>query len=1171
MASGDFLYNDACYIDVELAWDAGICCSAQNGLIYFYDDGIGGSYSGFSGYLNCGCVFFNQLNLGYPPFSDDVGVYCCVAQSNGLGGYFWSTTYIGGTILNSGSTYLCIKNQSINNGILCCVSLGTPFSYGATQYYYESSFCISGEILLSGSYNDVTGCNFYTAYSDGTGSYYSNTLYCSGVYLQCNPISITVLTENFNNGYLYCISDGTGSCYTSISYCEYDYEFLYSGKRSYRSNNCSGYFIFRDPLLNNVSIGWDFSDTTRSKYFNSLNSSICLNNNLNFYEFSSQEDLVISVSEVDQNCFLNLYAIKNPFIFVRNLGPSNVCLISSNEDLFYEFQTGKNTLKECHSNIDYNLNSGEGLFLYINTSADGSKYFSESCYPYGFFYEFKNVNLYNEFGEFPACCNTGSCALYIYECLLDYPLGNCSDNCYSLIKSYGFNSIVDRGTDLEIKNSKYVYDESTLFCSSLISQDYNFTTCYGSDMAFSLIKTNCIDLLINGEKVCNLTSIRDLNFNKTIQSDLDIKIIYDVEVNYSYQYNYLYCFSGDCESSTHRLFSTSGAVEISGSQCLIPETLYSIYSSSPSDYYICVDPNDCYSIKSINVRSISRDDLYLPTKNNFNYSSYCYPLNISSALLSYPTGDFPTGFWNCCIVDDSEYFVNSINLVNCLDQSFIDNQSQIYSINIDYSESRISSETVTQASSTNSGEEFSLFFDNVESEFIYSGITFKYNPATCILYNGNRYEIPDVYVDYTADLSGKQSIFQFPIRAVNKDKIKIISNFENFEIVDYSSACINYSGINFCLTCQASNCITFNIPKINCVSGVESPSAILTLHKRNLVQQNLNIYLNPLFTTSYDVGYGLNDFLLFLNSELNCGLVHYENYSLICYGDSDYNFLMLDLKSEISANNFLTPTGCWQLIDNKITFAQSCLTTFFPVKSKFDNGYNYIINVVTGFCYSDSFCDFSGQSQQVIIDNKNLNVFTYAQNYYAGEYIIDQTGTGIYTGICTGLLNTSLFCYTDDLLRIDYTKAALSGTQAGRCLSFQKSSTYSGIQPILIQSNYQLLDIKFPITYPNLVLYCDAIRQNAICDIFYYLYDINNFVQRNIKISSPEGTVVDYVCWKDNVADNNYLCYLDYGFNKGNINKNAALLVADINPNKNNYCYDPGSDYSICINIIGDI
>ena len=90
----------------------------------------------------------------------------------------------------------------------------------------------------------------------------------------------------------------------------------------------------------------------------------------------------------------------------------------------------------------------------------------------------------------------------------------------------------------------------------------------------------------------------------------------------------------------------------------------------------------------------------------------------------------------------------------------------------------------------------------MESEFIYSGITFKYNPATCILYNGNRYEIPDVYVDYTADLSGKQSIFQFPIRAVNKDKIKIISNFENFEIVDYSSACINYSGINFCLTCQ---------------------------------------------------------------------------------------------------------------------------------------------------------------------------------------------------------------------------------------------------------------------------------------------------------------------------------------------------------------------------------
>lgn len=1167
------LFTEICF-----PWDSN-CNSFGNGTVDFFDDGIGGCYC-VENYCCSGFTIMNQTNIGCGYFSDITGCYYCSATSNGIGGYYWDVIYENGTVLNCESLSLCINEISccFFNGYCCTISNGyaTPRTGYVFNYYPSGSYFVCG---LTGNFLDSTGYYCFSAISDGIGCYFVSKTYCSGVYLICFPISINILNQNLNNGYSGYVSDGTGSCFININYCQYNHEFLVSGARSYLSDASGGYFIYRNTNLNFVDINWDFSENSKNKYFeiysvSGESLSLKLNNVKNFYDIITYEDSIATIEEADNFCAINLYNTKYPFIFLKNSGPCNLCLIASSGDYSYEFQTGKNTLIETHSGINYNLASGESLFLHINTNLDGSKYLSKSCYAFGFYYNFLNVSCYNESGEFPACCSISSVPLYTYECICDYPLNNCSDLYFNEIKSFGFLNYVDSGVDLNIKLYKNIYSGNNLLCSSSIKQNYLFCTTHGSDFYETKVQVNNLDLKINGERVCCVFDINNLDLlNKKVDTDLSITITYDIDLSTNYQYNYLYCYSGSPNSSIQKIYSGSEIVEFSGSGCLIPDYLYS-YNTSSNEQYICVEPYDSYSIKSICTNSISRDNIYLPIKSDFN-QTYLYKLRKSSFLPIVETGVL-TGYWSSNLNENYNYFINSINLIHCDDQNFIDYKPEIYCLNLNYSESRICSDCIIQYSPNNAGDEFDLIFSNSEKEFVYSGITFKYNPAICIYYMGNFYEIPDSCIEYTGNLSGNQSIFNFPLRATNKDKIKITTTFENFELVNCVSACVNYNDLSFCLNCCQSNYITFNIPKINSGSGIycslESPLVQVNLNKTDILQKNLNIYINPLNSVCCDLSYGLNNFILFLKSELTSGLVYSENYSGFNYGDSDYNFLFLDLKTEVNNKKIGDPTGEWILIDNKKTFQKNCSFSFFPIKSKVGNGYNYITYVVTGFFYCDSFIDFSGNNYTNLSGNTNLLNSNFVSNYYAGSYF---TGleSGLSGNLFTGYTCDSVFLYNSDNIYICYTRNAIASTSSGRDIFFNKNSTYSGVQPILIQSNYPLLDIKYPIVCSNLKLFCENSTANPenVNGIFYYVYNLNNFIQSNLKFLSPEGTAINTVCWSDFDLDNNIACYLDASFSKGNINKNAASIYADMNPNNNNYTYDETKNYSFCINVIGDI
>lgn len=1178
---GDYYLTYYCvpdnFINIYFPW--GGSGSYNNGYVGYLDNGTG-LCTYVELYCESGYTFMNQINIGSGFFCNITGCYYCSATSDGAGNYFWQDIYLNGTFLSCDPTILCISeiDSCFGNGFNCGIS--NEYLYPRICYFYN--YCQSGFYFVSGSgsdgsFSDATGQYCFSVVSDGTGYYSFLKTYFSGVVLSCLPVCINILNQYFNNGYSGHISNGSGSCFTYANYCQYNHEFFSSGCRSYMSDASGGYFVYRDAKLNFVNISWDFSEESKNKYFNLISVSgdflqVSLNDSKNFYDIVSYENSIISINEADSCCSINLYNTRYPFIFLKNSGPCNLCLIASSGEEMYNFYTGKNSIKENHSGINYELNSGESLFLHINANLDGSKYLSKSCYAFGFYYNFSNVNCYNEYGEFPACCNNLNEPLYIYECIFDYPLNNCSDNYLNEIRSFGFLNYVDSGVNLNLKLNKNVYSGDVLFCSNLINKIYSFCTSHGLDNYKSRVQINNLDLKINGERICCFTGIENINLlDLQVDRDLCINIMYDIDLQTEYEYNYMYCYSGDLTSSIQKIYSGSQVLKFNESECLIPDYLY-CYNSDSNEQYICVELNDCYSIKSIFTNLVCRDNLYLPVKSEFN-QNYLYKIKKSSFLPIMETGDL-SGYWNSDLSENFDYFVNSINLINCTDQNFINYKPEIYSINLNYSESRFCSDCVVQYSNSDTGDDFELIFENSEKEFVYSGITFKYNPASCIYYMGNYYEIPDSNIEYTANLSGNQSIFNFPLRAVNKDKIKIITSFENFELVNFSNACLNYNDLNFCITCCNSNYMTFNIPRINSGSGncyyLESPSIEINLNKNDILQKNLNIYINPLNTICCTFGYGLNDFILFLKSELTSGIIHFENYSSLIYGDSEYNFLFLDLKAEANNKKIGEPTGQWVLLDSKKTFENNSENPFFSIKSKNGNGYNYITYAVTGFSYCDAFVDFSGNNQINLTGNTNLIHSSFASNYYAGSYC---TGleSGLSGNLFTGYNCDSIFLYNNNNIYISYTKEAISSTSSGRDVYFNKKSTYSGVQPIFIQTNYPLLDIKYPIVYSNLELFCKNPTDENINSTFYYVYNLNNFYSTSLKFLSPEGTTINTICWVDSDEDNNIVCYLDSAFCKGNINKNAASVSANIDVNNNGYTYDETKNYSFCINIIGDI
>lgn len=1058
MASGDLAYCDPRDFFICVPWEPSPCYIATtNGFEYYYEDGQGGYYCGSGSYCESGYRFFNQNNLGYSDFSDSTGNYCCVAISNGCGGYYWSNIYLSGTIFESSGYYVNIESQ-------------------------------------------------------------------------CFP-----------NGFLYLKSDGTGSCFYDSQYCGLGFTFFKPDEFIEYVSDGTGYYRLIESLVRNaydLCINWDFSKRTKLKYnfcqIDACGSDILLsvvNLDSCFYEINSICETSICLFEANKNYPIYIEDVASPFVFIRNVGANNLNIKLSDTLDDINFKDSQICNKNNYINKNIILKEKESIIFSLNVQNDGALYYSTICYPFGFFYEFKNVDSINEFGFYPVCCIYNSLEnkfypsyLYSDVCGLSICSGNVVDTgyayCYQKQLSFYEKLKVDKNSLVEITFSKQTGSgEYEIFD---INKNFTINSCFGYNLFSSCFCTNQITI---SDEIQN-TLIDSECYSKIIDDNSFINIIYDVdlEVNKCYKLIYLDCASGStCYDlniikinalnecfvyDKNLIYDCNGVIELKNNEIT----------------YAKITTDEFSVIRDLRNKCIDRCNLFLPTCAEFNYD-YCFELLKTNYLPSKSL----TGFWISCIENfqiDSG-FCNYSMIIDCNSSENQQYKSQIYNISLCNQEGRKSTCTIQDKSLFTSSDDFFIPRSVLECCFYYSGLEFRYSPVECVLYKGNYYQIPNENIQIEFNVSGNSELIDFPINAINYEKLKINTDFEIFDSVEYSKIYINYLDFNFNKVLEGSNFICYSIPVVQStgLGSYEYPQVLIENKIKQNKQTNIKFDINPINCFNCDPFYGLNNFLIFITSKLNSGLA-FEflccnlNLCDYCYNSTDYNFLMMDVNSEYSCCSFTVPTVCWNNIIQKISFDENSID-LISYKNYTGNGYNYILPVVNCFCFSDEFSGcYSGICNQ-IIHSGLLNYVASGLNYDGSSrsiiYLVDESQniTGCYLNIDSGsyfLLNKN--CYSISLQSLD-----LLCSSGCRTININKNYEYTGIQPFFINSNYAMLDIKSPMLCTNLQPYSNCINEDSLSGLYYYTYSINNPKNIPLKLVSPEFTYITNINWGYNNID----------------------------------------------------
>jgi hypothetical protein len=765
--------------------------------------------------------------------------------------------------------------------------------------------------------------------------------------------------------------------------------------------------------------------------------------------------------------------------------------------------------------------------------------------------------------------------------VLDYP----SYTCYWTGETGTVLSLNFQKTNSPIDKIKsYILEKSVDDCVffNLLTCAYNASICdgliksykFGKNNFNSKINLNCIILNFD---TCELIYTSDQFglpiLSSQIKSDCNINLYYNISYNNEKYLNYKYCYSGYENDSSQCIVTCSNTpITFSGSCVLLTGLEYNFSGNTSEKFYLKFNLNENASLVDAIFLDACKCNMYLPPKQEFNYD-YCFLLGDLNA--SGKTG--VSGYWSTGNnIDYGTEFKNCSKIESTFDSNYQTNASTLYEIDISFSESRNNTCCIQSKTGILNSEFFIPYFSNNEECYYYSGIEFRYFPVTSISYLDKLYEIPNNCALLTLGVSGKEVSFDFPIRALSLDKIKIINNYETFEFIENSTLQASYSNLNFTFSCEKVNCIIYRLPKIKNenLTGFQSPFVSILLDTNSCLQNNLKFIIDPYFNIQNDKTYGLNNFLFFIASELNSGIAYQCNYSDLVYNDSEYNFLMLELQNEFFDCCFPIPTGNGYFIfDERVSFSPINFNQPISYKNISGNGYNYILPISTGLNYSDCTNDSSGVVCSEIIFSGLTNYLNDGFSYCGGS-----TGvcafldfSGCVTGYYTGYLCNSILSAFENKYSIGLSSEDISQTNTGRKICLSRCQTFSGVQPLYLCSNYPFLDIKYPLLTRSI---CAYNPQNEITgDIFYYIYNINNPIQSSLKFSSPEMTQINTVCWQDIGVEQNYLCYIENNNENGNIIVNAALVKFKITGmiSENNYFYNPDNLKSICFNVIGGL
>lgn len=697
---------------------------------------------------------------------------------------------------------------------------------------------------------------------------------------------------------------------------------------------------------------------------------------------------------------------------------------------------------------------------------------------------------------------------------------------------------------------------------------------FGRNNFNSKINLNCAILNFDN---CELIYTPD-KFNlpllsSQIKDNCNIKLTYNISYDNQKYLNYKYSYTGYQNDSNQCIVTSSNSpLNFSGNCSLSTGLEYNFSGNTSEKFYLKFNLNENASLVDAIFSDVCKCNMYLPPKQEFDYD-YCFLLADLNKLGK--TG--VSGYWSTGNnIDYGTEFKNYSKIESIFDLNYQTNASCLYEVDVSFSESRNNTCCIQSKTGILNSEFFIPYFSSNEECYFYSGIEFRYFPVTSISYLDKVYEIPNDCASLTLGVSGKEVSFDFPIRALSLDKIKIINNYETFEYVENSLLQANYENLNLTLSCQNSNCIIYCFPQIRNqnLTGLQSPSVSVLINSNSCLQNNLKFIIDPYFNIQNDKSYGLNNFLFFIASELNSGIAYQCNYSNLVYNDSEYNFLMLELQNEFFDCCFPVPTGNGYFVfDERVSLIPINFNQPISYKNISGSGYNYILPISTGLNYFDCTNDSSGIVCNQIIFSGLTNYLNAGFCYSGGSTgvcaLLDSSGC--VTGYYTGYLTNSVLSVFENRYSIGLTPEDISQTCSGRKVFFNRFQTFSGVQPICLISNYPFLDIKYPLLTRQICCYNP--ENEIACDVFYYIYNINNPTQSSLKFSSPELTQIDTICWQDEGVEQSKLCYLENNSVGGNIIANASLVKFKITGlvNENNYFYNPDNFKLICFNVIGGL
>jgi len=1119
--------------------------------------------------------------------------------------------------------FFCLNtiNDAVYDGITCGVYHLQTGVTGQVSGIQNQSEYIDYYINVSGFFNRNIQENYFclkSGYSFDSGTY---SVFCGN----CNPVDFSGIigTDDHTVFYLennYCYDNLNCFIYCKDIQVELDQEILNSTHCYYNINGN----IF--PTGSNEYTGEKF--ISASGYFNSLgyqyNGMIFVLSGIPYSVtccvsgFHAYKNFIYQ--NINEKNLPTGYAGDNEYFFditKRNclyqyaFGTEKQCLCISYDTGLNNYILDTNSIIKSLSFESF-VDSGAclcvGFFKEPNCFITGcckdlSDYtVSKVCRDYFFYVESGCNDFYR---------NGFICA---YSCIYSGDnSGSCEDISYYASQPGWSLWVAPLIHECEIRKNPIIYSHKASFCNGL--SGYN----------------NIGDIKINQVKIatdkisCSIDDFISGKFNLEINEDTNICLYFNFDFENSKRKNYIvrgYMRSGQYPSECYSTIDCGNFIYYNNdNKNVIPfySTLktgvgfngeHVIYIENTGDVYYQPNLDENASISDIFTKDVLYYNMALPTKDILDYD-YCFTLNeIGRSLFgvdktalsgcyttySYLIDSVGDSIWNNCITLSNKYYSGACTVicnseyvtVCCGTIDFC-----IYDLNLCINECNLNTNSLENKNEYSSSEEYAIQYLTEQNKISLHGLDFYYSPAESVTFQDKRYEINDEDYLYSFQLDSgviQQNLY-IPKRALNTCKFKIITDSEISNKLTYINTHLCYKcGFDMVFEDQnPKNLVNLKIPKIN--RGHDSPNISTHGITAINVKRNINLYQNIFENLDSDTEFGLNNLLYFVKSYISSGMA-YDCVSswmsmfgetgycqaineIYQYDSQEYNFLMIDLNNEIKKITGSHVVSDWSLINS---YSSDCsLNLNYPISYRPNSGqgYNYILPIANHISLCNTVCGNTGYYSGEFSESINFNdVFNYKitggclESSLQFAPLWNETGQYFESGgsipYCS---NINLYGNCFD---INLCKDQIISTDC-RNMILNKNYNFTGIQPLFINSNYVLSTISLPITCSNLEIYEPSQTGLYLSGVFYYLYDIFNFIQTPIRISSPDLTSIESICWQERECNKVLSKYTnnDQGLIKNNAAEINYLANCFRDTNTFNYILNPINE--IKINIVGGL